>query len=238
MLRGVVSAEASPGELTPALEPAAHASVEAAVAQLDREGFALLEAVLTPTNVEQILDTLPDLVHEAEMQGSWRSPRKLHVEDMRHDQGAIQQAWRSDRLVRLAEMVLGENCFVLGVRYRAPLPGHGQQTIHVDDPGWSGTEPRVLNVIIPLVDFGPRSGATRVVPRSHIEPPEIIPDDETTPVPGQVIVQCDAGDALCFGAGLWHSGTMNQDSGPRHSLAISYARADTGLARDHLSSLR
>lgn len=193
-------------------------------------GYAVVPPVITEAQIELVLTELPALTAEASRLGQWQSDRKLHVENLLDAGPPFDAIWFSDVLLATAEEILGADFYILGTRYRAPLPGAGEQTLHVDDAGHDATRPRVLNVIVPLVRFTVRNGATRVLPRSHRTPPSDLPLDPLDPVDGQRVVECPAGSAVVFGAGLWHSGTRNHTLTPRHAIAISYAKRGAGIS--------
>lgn len=174
----------------------------------------------------------------ASTQRAWRSPKKQHIEDVINADPIFDPFWQSSQLLAVAESYLGGSCYVMGARYRAPISGYGEQTLHRDDAGYDSFHPRVLNAIIPLVAFTAANGATRVIPGSHQcrENAWPVPDDPLEAVSEEKLINASAGDALLFGGGLLHSGTRNVTPIPRHAIAVSYVRRNKGLSRrTHLS---
>lgn len=206
--------------------------VGAAVDQLVHSGYAVLAGLANSHVISDALEQLSALRIASRSNGEWSSFRKLHIENLLDAGPTLERIWLAKPLLVLAGRVLGHDFRVLGVRYRAPLPGFGEQTLHSDDPASTVESPRVLSVIVPLVDFMPSNGATRFLPGSHTAPPPGVPEGPLTAVPGQRSLTCSAGTAFVFNGALWHSGTRNLTMTPRHAIAISYVRSDSGLLQD------
>jgi Phytanoyl-CoA dioxygenase (PhyH) len=116
--------------------------------------------------------------------------------------------------------------FRLGVAGRDPLPGYGQQGLHIDcvDPG--PPAPYLAVTALGLIDaFTEENGATRVVPGSHRarRPPPKGFADPASRHPDQVVVTAPAGSVLVFNGHLWHSGTRNRSGGHRRAVQCSLA---------------
>lgn len=211
---------------------------DAAVDQLITSGFVLLDRLAPARFVSAALAELAALHSSTRRIGGWRSNRKLHIENMLDAGRTFEALWLAPPLIDIGRMVLGQDFRILGVRYRAPLPGFGEQTLHADDAESSTNLPRVLSVIVPLVDFTSENGATRVLPGSHAAPPVEVPEDPLVPMAGQRTIVCAAGSGFVFSGALWHSGTRNRSTTPRHAIAISYVRRNSGLLNQIYASER
>ena len=157
----------------------------------------------------------------AERQTGWRSTKKIHIEDVVGIDRDVDQVIGNVHIARLVSAVLpGPRLW--GARFRAPIRGHGEQTLHTDDEdGYDGAT-RLITAIYPVDAFRPETGATRVVPRSHAEPPASVPSDPTIAVTGEVVIRADPGDALLMCGTTWHSGTRNLSSLPRGAISVSF----------------
>ncbi|WP_432158369.1 phytanoyl-CoA dioxygenase family protein [Streptomyces sp. bgisy153] len=151
----------------------------------------------------------------------WRSPKKLHVEDVTGVHPSVNAMVSNPAVTDFARETFAEPV-LLGARFRAPLPGYGEQTLHTDDDsGYSGAI-RLLTVILPLDLFTARTGATRVLPGIHRDWSAAVPLDPCLPVDGEVCVRAEPGDAIIMSGQLWHSGTRNVSAAPRGAVSLSW----------------
>jgi Phytanoyl-CoA dioxygenase (PhyH) len=138
--------------------------------------------------------------------------------------------------------VLGRPFFVGQIAGRDPLPGYGQQGLHIDcvDPG-PATPFQVVTALGLLDAFTPDNGATRLVPGSHRarRPPPKSFADPASRHPEQVVITAPPGSLLVFNGHLWHAGTRNCSRGHRRAVQCSFGRGDRpsgpaspGLSKD------
>jgi len=193
-------------------------------ATLERDGYAVLPAILDARQVVAMREAVDALLAEARSDPLWRSGGTLHLDDVRH-LAAFEPAWQAPRLLEAVASVLGPQARATRVHFRAPLPGHGAQMLHAD---WS--EPivpcaeQVASAIVALIDFTATNGATRVIPGSHLLPRVAVPTNPAIAFPGERIVTCRAGDAIVFSGHLRHSGTRNRSDRRRDSLQMTFSR--------------
>jgi hypothetical protein len=126
--------------------------------------------------------------------------------------------------------VLGRPFVAGSVAGRDPLPGYGQQGLHVDCGKMESSVPfHVVTVLGLLDDFTPDNGATRLVPGSH-HARRPIPKSFTAPTgrhPDQIVVTAPAGSVLVFNGHVWHGGTLNRSGGHRRVTHCAF------LGREH-----
>jgi ectoine hydroxylase-related dioxygenase (phytanoyl-CoA dioxygenase family) len=197
------------------------------VEALAHQGYTVVHQLLESREASAIAE-LTRTAAQDEGRTGWRSAKKLHVEDLRSISSSIEIRLLKVPLVSLADRVFGGAWYVHGVRYRAPLTGYGEQTLHRDDVGFTG-RPRLLTVIYPLVDFTRSNGATRVVPGSHLKPVLQTSTDPLEEFEGQQLVLCSVGSALVFDGTLIHSGTRNNGPSPRDAISLSLVRSNAGI---------
>lgn len=78
------------------------------------------------------------------------------------------------------------------------------------------------NTILYLDDLTPESGPTRVVPGTH-RGRQGPPDDGCGgPLPGEVAVTAQAGDATVINAAIWHTGGRNRSGGLRRAIYLYF----------------
>jgi ectoine hydroxylase-related dioxygenase (phytanoyl-CoA dioxygenase family) len=117
--------------------------------------------------------------------------------------------------------VLGEG-FLLSTMGSAVIgPGEPAQPIHVDDGVYAFPRPHptlVCNSMWALTDFTEESGATRVIPGSHLwdHDPDPAGSYETIPV------LMPAGSICAFVGSLYHGAGANRSKRDRPALTINY----------------
>lgn len=85
-----------------------------------------------------------------------------------------------------------------------------------------GERPLSINTILYLDDMTEEVGPTRVLPGSHrgeALPPKVRANE---PLPGEVAVFAQAGDAVFINSAIWHSGGRNQGDGLRRGIYLYY----------------
>lgn len=104
---------------------------------------------------------------------------------------------------------------------RTPLPGCGDQQLHIDSkvPGMEAA--LSVQVMYLLDDFREENGATRIVPGSHRI--SAFPENGKR-YPNEIVVTAPKGSVLIFHAGLWHGSGANQTNADRWAMIITYAR--------------
>jgi ectoine hydroxylase-related dioxygenase (phytanoyl-CoA dioxygenase family) len=208
---------------------------------LDAEGYLVLPGVLNATQVAAVMAVIDARLSAARRDASWTPGGTLHLDDLTGGGPAVDAVWTNPRVLAAVAHVLGPDLRLARVHFRGPQPGHGAQHLHADTAAALGPDEgdRGATVILALVDFTERNGATRVIPGSHTPEasrhtaetvgPRAVRKHKIAPAdhhPGQRVVTCPAGSAIVFTEQLWHSGTRNDSDHVRASLQISFYRAD------------
>lgn len=104
---------------------------------------------------------------------------------------------------------------------RTPLPGCGNQQLHIDSklPGCEFA--LSVQVLYMLDDFTANNGATRIVPGSHLT--KSFPENGKT-YPNEILATAPRGSVLIFHAGLWHGSGSNMTEGDRWAMILTYGR--------------
>jgi len=201
--------------------------VTAGLDAFDRDGVVAVPGLLDEAQVAGAVAVLGRLV-EAARQNPEQAGRvtggTVHLPDLAGSE--LPRVWEDPRVLAFLRHHLGGSATATAVTYRAPQPGYGAQTLHVD---WTGpVQPgawQVANLIVPLVPFTDRNGATRVVPGSHRAPYQRFrPKSPSDRHPGERLLTGPAGTGFVFSGHVLHSGTVNQSAQPRHALLINYRR--------------
>jgi ectoine hydroxylase-related dioxygenase (phytanoyl-CoA dioxygenase family) len=196
--------------------------LERVLADLDRDGYAVVESLLSAdeaaavrTGLRDVLDRTPTGRNDFE----GFSTRRIY---------ALFAKTRAFDPLALHPLLLGVLDAVLGPSYQlsAPTgieigPGEKAQFLHMDDGIYPLPRPHpevVLNSMWALDDFTEENGATRVVPGSHRWTDRIPVDPDET-----VTVTMPAGSVLFILGTLWHGGGANRTDTPRLGVLLEYA---------------
>ena len=207
---------------------------EAAVgASLDEHGYALLEGVLAPDDVERRLAALQDLFAATptgrNVFEGFRTQRiyAVYAKTRAFDDLAVHPL-----LLAALDHALGEH-----YQFSAPValqigPGETAQMLHRDEDVYPLPRPHppvVVNSMWALCDFTAANGATRLVPGSHRWPEDRRPEpDEAVPA------DMPAGSVLVYLGGLWHGGGANTTDHPRPGLLLEYVASWLRPQETHL----
>ncbi len=188
---------------------------------LDQHGFALVEGVLSPDEVE---------ARRAALDGLFAAtPTGRNFFEGFHTQRvyALFAKTRAFDDLAVHPMLLGALDLALGEHYQlsAPValqigPGEKAQVLHRDEdiyPLPRPHDPVVVNSMWALCDFSDANGATRLIPGSHRWDADRPPDECEV-----VQATMPAGSLLVYLGGLVHGGGANTTDVPRPGLLLEY----------------
>jgi ectoine hydroxylase-related dioxygenase (phytanoyl-CoA dioxygenase family) len=196
--------------------------LERVLADLDRDGYAVVESLLSADEAAAVRAGLRDVLDRTptgrnDFEGY--QTRRIY---------ALFAKTRAFDDLALHPLLLGVLDAVLGPSYQlsAPTgieigPGEKAQFLHMDDGIYPLPRPHpevVLNSMWALDDFTEENGATRVVPGSHRWTDRVPVDPDET-----VTVTMPAGSVLFIAGSLWHGGGANRTTEPRLGVLLEYA---------------
>jgi ectoine hydroxylase-related dioxygenase (phytanoyl-CoA dioxygenase family) len=199
----------------------AESTVDEVVAQIERDGFAIVEAVLSSDEVAEKRD---DLVRVLQSTPTGRND----FEGFKTQR--IYALFAKTRVMdgpATHPLVLGVLDRLLGhYQLSAPVgisigPGETAQVLHCDDGIYPLPRPHqevVVNTMWPFDPFTRANGATRVVPGSH-RWTDKRPDDSSTVVDAEMA----PGSMMFFIGSVYHGGGTNSTDRPRLGVIIEYA---------------
>lgn len=198
------------------------ALLDRVLADLDRDGYAVVESLLpldeavqVRAGLREVLDRTPTGRNDFE----GFSTRRIY---------ALFAKTRAFDALAVHPLLLGVLDRVLGPSYQlsAPTgieigPGEKAQFLHTDDGIYPLPRPHpevVLNTMWALDEFTVENGATRVVPGSHrwTDRRPVDPDETVT-------VTMPPGSVLFILGNLWHGGGENRTDRPRLGVLLEYA---------------
>jgi hypothetical protein len=181
-------------------------------ADLDRDGFAVLEGVLDPSTAAALAARLDGLLAaEGDSAGSeFRHlvpQAELAGADLLGDLVSKDPSFRAcvdePRVLALARHLLGDDLRVHAVNARSPRGGDGAQALH--------RHPGLCNTLWLLDDMTLDNGPTRVVATSS---------------GAERLVTAPAGAVIVLGGEVLHGGTVNRSGKPRRVVTVAYSRPD------------
>jgi ectoine hydroxylase-related dioxygenase (phytanoyl-CoA dioxygenase family) len=210
-------------------------------AQLERDGYAVLEGVFDADEVARMrseidfwFEQIPDERH--------RKDKEEFRYEMFNRSAACQAAIAHPRTLAIVEPLLGEDCHVIAnTAWRNPpsFEGgiwHTDAGPHVPRPEgveWPEDIPYPIFAVathVMLQDCALADGPTAIVPGSHRSgrmAPWDAGMDLTYDGRPPVLIEANAGDVVFFVSDVWHRGTPARDGARgRFFLQVHYGRRD------------
>ncbi len=196
------------------------ATVEATLEILDRDGYAIIEGVLSPDEVAAKKASLREVLGQTpggrnDFEGfDTRRVYALFAKTRAFDEPAVHPL-----VLGVLDSVLGN--YALSAPQAIQIgPGETAQDLHTDDVVYPVARPHqelVVNTMWAIDDFTAENGATHVVPGSHKWLNE-------RPAPGQATVRAimPAGSVMIFLGDVFHGGGANTTDRPRLGVIIEY----------------
>ena len=226
------------------------------LAQLDREGWCVLERIIPEPKIDRVR-THVDAAHEkarAEYEAlGGKIGRQTGPEG---EPGVCLIAYLPEfapylgdaRVLALTKAVFGGHVRIAQTEFKTQAPNREDldwRGYHSDWPHDLTDRDRAgriaqpfpnltmqLSVLWMLSPFGPDTGGTWVVPRSHRDShnprmhqtPEGLEEhiDQFKPIPGESQISGPAGSALVMDSRIWHSTAANPGSEPRVAIITRY----------------
>lgn len=214
--------------MTPELEPLQ--------LELQASGFCVLPDVIPSDACEAIRESVIRAVHR-QRENYPDAPLNVGFTPsiVNHDQSFVEYL-AHDRLLALAEAVLGHNLRISFTSAIINEPGNERGDWHAD---WPFNQKNAGHVPAPYPDavmhlttlwmlspFGPENGGTLVLPGSHRMPTNPTCSDSVDcqkRFASETNVRGSSGSVLVMDSRLWHATAPNRADEPRVALAVRYA---------------
>jgi len=193
-------------------------------AEVDEQGYTIVEDAFDAAFASEVLEALDSLVEErgitpADNGFEGRSTYRLY--NLLALGEVFQRIPTAPAVLPVVERVLDQECLLSTLSSIDIRPGEVAQPIHSDDQviGLPRTGfATVCNSMWAITDFTEENGATRIIPGSHRDP--------EYPVYGQVYdtipAEMPSGSVLLWHGSLWHGGGANASDQRRVGIADNY----------------
>ncbi len=194
----------------------ADAQIFDAVAEIDRNGYVVLERAIEPGLVDELLSTIRRVERDLGVEPKGTAAEGHATKRMYNllvKDPAFQAMPVHTSVLPIVEQVLDRGCLLSGMTAIDIGPGEHAQPMHGDDIVMARHmppphPPLMVTSMWALTDFTADNGGTRFVPGSHMFP-------GTPEAPGALDgvdvrpLEMPAGSVMIFHGSLWHGGGAN-----------------------------
>ena len=215
-------------------EPTARtdASVDGVVDALERDGWALVENVMSRDAVDAARAELTEILKTTPVgRGEFEGFKTKRIYGLFGKTRTLDAAATNPLVLGVLDRVLEH------YQLSAPTgieigPGERAQPLHPDDAIYPLARPHdeiVVNAMWPLCDFTAENGGTVLVPGSHLWADEFPGADTPT-----ITVEMPAGSLLLYRGSLWHGGGANDTDRPRLGVVLHYSASWLRPVENHV----
>jgi ectoine hydroxylase-related dioxygenase (phytanoyl-CoA dioxygenase family) len=191
---------------------------------LERDGYTVLERVIEPELVSELLATVDRVMVDADVQfgtNAFLGRHTRRIFNLLARDPVFARVPLHPTVLRLVEQVLDDQCLLSSLTAIEMQPGQDAQPLHCDDGSIALPRPRPTVVCVALwalTDFDHTNGATRLVPGSHRR--------DRRPAKGErdvcVEAEMPAGSVLLYDGSLWHGGGTNASDDRRVGIVANH----------------
>jgi ectoine hydroxylase-related dioxygenase (phytanoyl-CoA dioxygenase family) len=192
---------------------------------LQRDGYVILEQVLDPPAIDELVAALAPFEASRPMgRNAFEGERSQRVYSLAAKGEPFLRLIEHPAIVALLDAVLLPNYLLSTAQSIRLHPGETAQAWHTDDAFYPSSRPHArplaLSVIWAIEDFAPDNGATEVIPGSHHWGMETPDARDFRPAPAVM----PAGSAIVFDGALWHRGGHNRSTRTRLAISPQYCQ--------------
>jgi ectoine hydroxylase-related dioxygenase (phytanoyl-CoA dioxygenase family) len=197
------------------------------VAQVvEEQGFAVVTGLLEATECAGLVDEVQRIEREHAVgfgKNDFEGFRTRRIFNLIARGPRFRDIVLNETVLASVEAILGEGFLLSGTTSMHISPGETPQLLHPDDGMVRLPRPHpatMVTTLWALSDFTEENGATRLVPRSHLQK-AVTPGAQE--VPGQIAAEMPAGSVLVLHASTWHGGGPNSTPAfERYGLSIQF----------------
>ncbi|MEV6279764.1 phytanoyl-CoA dioxygenase family protein [Nocardia sp. NPDC051832] len=204
--------ESSGGTVDPAV-------VAADLAAVRRDGYVILENLLTPEQLREIRREVQPILDRTG-RNNFEGHATQRIYSVLNKTRSCDRIVDHPRVLALLDQLFLPNYLLSMLQVINILPGESAQMLHTDDGFYPLPRPRPAlgaATIWAIDDFTADNGATDIVAGSHEWGNHLPPADAR-----RVPVVMPAGSCVFFVGTLWHGGGANRSADPRLALTAQY----------------
>ncbi len=192
--------------------------------RIAEQGWTVIPDAIEADLLDELADDLSRLEVELDIKparNSFEGSKTLRVYNLLVHGGPWLKVPVHPNVLPVVEAVLDPGCLVSSLSSINIGPGETPQPLHADDqllPIPRPHPPTVCNTMWALTDFTDANGATRLVPRSHLDP-ELPAYGVDLPT---IAAEMARGSVLVWPGSLWHGGGANRTNQRRIGIAMNY----------------
>lgn len=194
------------------------------LAQLEQDGYMILERVLDPAACDELAAAIERLERELNVGPAhdiFQGLSTVRIYNLLAHGALFERLAEHPQVLPWVEQVLDRGCLISSMSSIAIGPGEAPQPVHADDqliPLPRPHVPIVCNTMWAITEFTADNGATRLVPGSHrsAEAPDPFAEHDT------IAAAMPRGSVLVYHGSLWHGGGANHSDQRRVGLALNY----------------
>ncbi|MBI3678005.1 MAG: phytanoyl-CoA dioxygenase family protein [Proteobacteria bacterium] len=193
------------------------------IATVKRDGFTIVENAIEPALIDRLNAALTRLERELDAKpamNGFEGHKTVRIYNLLAYGDPFDKVPVHEGVLPIVEGVLDSGCLISSLSSIAIDPDEIAQPIHADDmviPLAKPHIPIVCNSMWALTDFTDANGATRLVPKTHLEQnPAYGGQYDTIPA------EMKKGSVLIWDGSLWHGGGANRTGQRRTGIAMNY----------------
>ncbi len=202
--------------------PADPVMVERCMAQLEREGYVVIEGLLTADQVAAIRDDLLPRFSTHSGRNNFEGFLTHRLYTLIEKTLICNPLVEHPLVLALLDRILEPNYLLSQLQAINILPGEAAQPLHYDDGFYPWPRPRRAlgaATIWAIDPFTEHNGATVVIPQSHLWDNRMPGDDEKR---AAISIVMPPGSLLFFVGTLWHGGGANRTDRSRLCATAQY----------------
>lgn len=189
------------------------------VDRINRDGYLIIENVLSQSQLDAIRAAAPPLLDHCG-RNNFEGLKTQRVYNVLAKTRAIDDLTIHPRVTALLDQLFLPNYLLSQAQIINILPGEEAQLLHADDAFYRIPRPRPplgIASIWAIDDFTAENGATTIIPASHTWP-----DDRHADPADAVPAVMPAGSVVVFLGTTWHGGGANRTDRPRLAVTCQY----------------
>jgi hypothetical protein len=203
--------------------------VRSQIEAIERDGYTIIEDVLTPDAVaaigRRVREIEKETLHNRDGETPLDGGSRLRTEGLLQLDPLFRGIPILPDVLPVIQGILGAECQLTAYSAIDVLPGENRQSIHADDaavPLPRPHQPVVCTCMVALDDFTTLNGATRLLPGSHKAAGA--PDRAASyrEVDGMIAAEMPSGSVVVFNGALLHQDADNESDAARLALEVSY----------------